>query len=580
MRTHLRPSIPRGGCDSRRSRNQQWEVVVASPDTALVRPPGDPAPRVGARPATVAVVVVVAGLLISVSSAWIAWMLNQRNERDLLEVQTQQAAAVLSGTILNITGPITTTLRVAQATDGDPGEFSTVMTPFVGPDRVFVSATLWDTTTSPARAATTLGDPSELAAGSASSEDFIARARIAPTFLVTNPGGSLDRVAYALGDPQQPRFVVYAERAIPASKVVPVQRTAAFAGLDFATYLGSTTDASTLATTNVPETDLPLTGDLAGARIPFGDTTLTLVTRASDRLGGELGQRLPWVFLLGGILLTATTALAVTNLVRSRRRAEADRQTIAGLYEKLDDLYGEQRGIAMTLQHALLPSFNPEIAGLEIASRYIAGAEGVDIGGDWYSMIGLDDDRFGFVVGDVSGRGIDAAAVMARLRFTIRAYLAEGHPPGEVLDMCARQFDISVDDHFATVLVGVVALPTRTMVLASAGHFAPLILTPGSAEYALVTPAPPLGTGHHLHATTTMTMPAGSTLLAFTDGLIERRTEGLDVGLDRLARTRARADRPLDDLLEQVADDLTPGATEDDIALLAFRWRDTQTLDA
>jgi serine phosphatase RsbU (regulator of sigma subunit) len=265
--------------------------------------------------------------------------------------------------------------------------------------------------------------------------------------------------------------------------------------------------------------------------------------------------------------------VAVANLVRSRRRAEQDRRTIAALYERLDEQYGEQRGIALTLQSALLPAFNPDIPELEIASRYIAGAVGVDIGGDWYSMIRLDGDHVAFVVGDVSGRGISAATAMARLRFTIRAYLAEGHGPATVLDMCSRQFDISDDGHFATVLVGVVNLRARTVVLANAGHFAPLILSGDDRHYAATDPSPPLGTGVRAHTATTFTMPEGSTLLAFTDGLIERRTESLDVGLGRLAAMTWDDQRSVDDLLEHVVADHADGPEEDDIALLAFRWR-------
>ena len=152
----------------------------------------------------------------------------------------------------------------------------------------------------------------------------------------------------------------------------------------------------------------------------------------------------------------------------------AERRGHRGLYEQLGGLYGEQRTIAETLQQALLPRTNPSIPNLEIATRYVAGTVGVDIGGDWYSTLPIDDAHFAFVIGDVSGRGIDAASIMARLRFTIRAYLLEGHAPDTVLEMCSHQLDIEYDGHFATVLVGVGDLETRRVVLANAGHPRPI----------------------------------------------------------------------------------------------------------
>jgi hypothetical protein len=113
---------------------------------------------------------------------------------------------------------------------------------------------------------------------------------------------------------------------------------------------------SGLATTDVPVAELPITGDTSRAKIPFGDTTLTLVAAPSGQLGGTLGEQLPWVFLVGGVLLTAAAAFVTWQLVARRREAEHDAETITGLYDRLDGLFAEQRTIAATLQLALLPS--------------------------------------------------------------------------------------------------------------------------------------------------------------------------------------------------------------------------------
>jgi serine phosphatase RsbU (regulator of sigma subunit) len=282
---------------------------------------------------------------------------------------------------------------------------------------------------------------------------------------------------------------------------------------------------------------------------------------------------LPWIFLTGGLLLTVATALIAEQLVRRRRLAEQDAQTIAGLYERLDGLYAEQRTIAETLQRALLPSHNPSIPELEIASRYVAGADGVDIGGDWYTFIEVGERHFSFVVGDVSGRGISAASVMAKLRFTIRAYLLEGHPPEVVLAMCSRQLDISGDGHFATVLVGVGDLDTRQVTLSNAGHFNPLLVSGSVSEYVEAAVGLPLGIAPCSYDSKAIVMPAGSALVVFTDGLVERRGENLDVGLERLARMALTPAATLEDLVERVVSQSTEGGSEDDIAVVAFRWR-------
>jgi serine phosphatase RsbU (regulator of sigma subunit) len=226
------------------------------------------------------------------------------------------------------------------------------------------------------------------------------------------------------------------------------------------------------------------------------------------------------------------------------------------------------------LQRALLPQSNPAIANLEIASRYVAGMDGVDIGGDWYSMIAVDERRFAFAVGDVSGRGISAATIMARLRFTVRAYLLEGHPPDAVLAMCSRQLDVSRDGHFATALVGMADLESREITLANAGHMSPLIVSGSASHYVPTSVGLPLGVAPSTYEVTRVRLPPGCAFMVFTDGLVERRGENIDVGLERLARAAGERDSTLDDLLTVVVSHMAHRGAEDDIAVLAFRWAD------
>jgi serine phosphatase RsbU (regulator of sigma subunit) len=215
---------------------------------------------------------------------------------------------------------------------------------------------------------------------------------------------------------------------------------------------------------------------------------------------------------------------------------------------------------------------NPLIPNLEVASRYVAGAGGVEVGGDWFSMIHLDDHRFGFVVGDVSGRGVEAAAIMARIRFTLRAYLFEGHSAAYALSMCSRQIDLAVDRHFATVLVGVGDLSTREITLSNAGHLNPVISSDSGSRFVEVAGGVPLGVSPSSYDSTTIVMEPGSTLLAFTDGLVERRDEDLDEGLQRLLRAVPPSKAPLETRLTALLAAMTDDLSDDDVAILAFRW--------
>ncbi|RZI90113.1 MAG: serine/threonine-protein phosphatase, partial [Microbacterium sp.] len=368
------------------------------------------------------------------------------------------------------------------------------------------------------------------------------------------------------------RFLIYAERAVPPDGRTPSDRDSAFADLDYATYLGRSTARDALVTTNLPLSKLPMTRDEYRTELAFGDSQLTLVATSRRHLGGSLSEHLPLILLLGGLLLTALAARLVFQVVRGRQSAESDASTISSLYERVDAMYAEQREVSVRLQRALLPPSNPEIPGLAVASEYVAGAQGVDIGGDWYSIVRLDEEHFAFVVGDVSGHGIDAVAVMARARFTLRAYLLDGNPPDVALAKCSLQFDISADGHMATVLVGVGDSRTGDITLANAGHPPPVVITAdGTGTLVRVPVGPPLGTGQGSYTTSTVNLPSGATLVGYTDGLVERRGEDIEVSLDRLVATaeqlpRERLHAFVSSLLDAMAD-----VGQDDIAVLALK---------
>jgi serine phosphatase RsbU (regulator of sigma subunit) len=257
------------------------------------------------------------------------------------------------------------------------------------------------------------------------------------------------------------------------------------------------------------------------------------------------------------------------QLIQRRRGAER-------LATENRRLYAEQRSIAQTLQHALLPERLPTIAGVQTAARYEAGERSVDIGGDWYDVIERPGERLLLVVGDVSGRGLRAATTMASLRYAVRAYAAQDDDPPTILGKLSQLLSVMDDRQFATVLCVEVTAERRGLTVTSAGHLPPLLIGPDQASYVDVEVGLPVGVQScAAYSSTTVSAPAGATLLAFTDGLVERRGENLDDGLARLARLAGDASREnglLASLLDTLVKDLPDGRALDDIAIVGLRW--------
>lgn len=534
------------------------------------------AERAGAdRALRAAVLTAVIGLILTAVCSFAAHRADESTEEKLLETQSRQAAAVLSTAIFIIQQPLTTALQVqaAAGAGGDPDVFRQTFSVNVGKDALFVSAALWRKEGQRFTRLVAVGEPPGIDPKGQEVQELLGRAMKASTPVADHViMGDRSRIAYALADPKS-GLVVKVERAIPKDRRAPVDRDSAFSRLHYAIYIGENTDLEHMTTTDMDPADLPLEGDNTyTTTVPFGDTVLTLVTQSTEHLGSPLSRQLPGILFVGGLLLTAATSVVARQLVAASGRVESDAATINALYERINGLYEEQREVFVRLQRALLPQVIPDIPHLEVASRYVAGAEGVEIGGDWYVIVPMDEDRFGFVVGDVSGRGVDAVAEMARARFTMRSFLLDGDEPAEALAKCSRQFDIAVDDHIVTALVGVGTWSTGEVVFANAGHPLPLLLTESGAEFVDMPVGPPLGVGPSTYDVVTVTIPAGSTLLGFTDGLVERRGEDIDVSMERLRDVgAAHAGEDLPSLLDSILEGLRGDGAPDDIALLALR---------
>ena len=156
-------------------------------------------------------------------------------------------------------------------------------------------------------------------------------------------------------------------------------------------------------------------------------------------------------------------------------------------------------------------------------------------------------------VGDVSGRGLGAGAVMASLRYSIRAFASQGDMPATVLTKLTRLLDLSRDRHFATVLCAVVDISGRTITIANAGHPNPLLIDAGGIRFIETRVGVPIGVTHGaVYESVTEQIPSQSTLLAYTDGLFERRGESVDDGLERLRGSASGTNGSLEDLLTQI----------------------------
>jgi serine phosphatase RsbU (regulator of sigma subunit) len=237
---------------------------------------------------------------------------------------------------------------------------------------------------------------------------------------------------------------------------------------------------------------------------------------------------------------------------------------------------GQEHRIALELQRGLLPKHLPQIPGIELAAHYQAAGEGAEAGGDWYDAFGLPDGQLGVVVGDVTGRGLAAASTMGQLRSVTRAFALgdERAPgPGSVLTRVNR-YQRALDDRELFSLVYAVIDPDRTTVRWASGGHPPPLVRGASGEIRFLE-----GAGALMSMTDSAypeladTIGPGDTLILYSDGLVERRGESLDVGLQRLAGAAATGPTEpaalSDHILAAMMDPLL--ANNDDVTLILVR---------
>lgn len=244
----------------------------------------------------------------------------------------------------------------------------------------------------------------------------------------------------------------------------------------------------------------------------------------------------------------------------------------AGFAVENAQLYARQRTVAETLQHSLLPERLPDIPGIESASRYRAGGPGVDVGGDWYDLLALGGGRVVVAMGDVVGRGERAAALMGQLRTAARVYALQDQSPGQIIGhLNDLLHDLGPGD-MATMICAELHAESCELVVASAGHPPPILITAeGRAEFGDCENGPPIGAVPRVtYEDCVIAFEPGATLVLYTDGLVEERSEPIDTGLERLRGAVDEHTGDLEELCDRALGAL-PDDCHDDVALLAVR---------
>ena len=255
-------------------------------------------------------------------------------------------------------------------------------------------------------------------------------------------------------------------------------------------------------------------------------------------------------------------------------RLAADRVALAIQHARI---YEREHRIAVTLQRSMLlsPEDIPQPPGLRVAARYEPAATEADVGGDWYDVIPTPTGGLGLVMGDVAGKGLAAATMVSRLRAALRAYALEGHDPARVIEQLNRLvWNEGRDSQMATLLYMVVEPGESRVDWVNAGHPAPLLVNgKDSAHYLEGATSVPLGVlPFPSYETVTSTMEPGSSLVLFTDGLIERPGELIDEGMAKLAARVSEAPDDPEGLCNYLIRTLVPrGGATDDVAILSMR---------
>jgi phosphoserine phosphatase RsbU/P len=286
--------------------------------------------------------------------------------------------------------------------------------------------------------------------------------------------------------------------------------------------------------------------------------------------------------MLGVPLLVADELIGVLHVGRLHPLAfnEADAELLQVVAERLAGAVqarqlAVERVATALLERSLLPSRLPKCPGLEFATRYLTPEELV--GGDWYDLFTVPSGELWVVTGDVAGRGLHAAVVMGRVRSALRSYSLLCSDPAEVLELTSRKIQHFEMETMVTAVCATSSFPYNEFRIATAGHPPPLLVpVDGRGDFVGLRTGPPLGVRSETRSSTVVPLPEGGVMVLYTDGLIERRGEVLDEGMERL-RSVLSAD--IADSAEAVCRRLTRtmlDGVQDDVAIVAVRRLNAQ----
>ncbi|MFL6089055.1 MAG: PP2C family protein-serine/threonine phosphatase [Aeromicrobium sp.] len=291
--------------------------------------------------------------------------------------------------------------------------------------------------------------------------------------------------------------------------------------------------------------------------------------------------------LLGVPVIQDSELLGVLHAgyLRERDITNADKRKLTELARELADSLREgieraEQTAALTLQRSLLPgalTVPPEFA---MAARYVPASG--DLGGDWYDVFPLPDDRLVVVMGDVAGHGLESAIVMGRLRSALRAYALDADNPADVLSRLDREVCHFEPDVLATVVLGITEPPYLEWSFSSAGHFPPLVGAVGRPAQRITMPTDRvIGVDFHTQRhTTTVDIAPGGYFCLFTDGLVERRhpaadSDVIEENIAKVSEALSEFDDPEMGCISVLTEVVGDRDAEDDIAILI-----AQRLDA
>ncbi|OAN40609.1 SpoIIE family protein phosphatase [Mycolicibacterium iranicum] len=236
----------------------------------------------------------------------------------------------------------------------------------------------------------------------------------------------------------------------------------------------------------------------------------------------------------------------------------------------VESLYLRARGalrVAELVQRSLIPKSLPALKDWRVTAHYEPAAGG-RVGGDWYDAFELPDGRLIVVVGDVAGHGVTVAGTMAQLRNALRAQLFAGATPGDAIKQLNDFAVYMLPGAFATVLVAKVDLTSGAVEAASAGHLMPFLTTSAlAAVQAPIRLSPPIGVSRATHTQSTFAIESGQGLVLYSDGLVERRGEVIDDGIDRLGESLGGAD---DMPASEIWTAMSAGHTDDDVTIVTL----------